>query len=274
MRKVVRRLLDRFAPRPAQLYRIIRDEITTRRTPVTRMPEGFLAVGDPSMRAGRFEPRERRLVPQLLQNADVFVDIGANIGYYSCIARVLGKRVVAIEPVPTNYNLLLRAIDANGWDDVEVWPVAVADRTGTTTIYGANTAASLVPEWAGTSNVYHQTIPVTTLDTILENRFGGERMVVKMDVEGAEYRALLGARSVLARTPKPIWLVEATIATHHSADAGGFRGTFELFWNNGYGARSIDEGAPEVTPADVERWIAAGGQGMPSYNWIFEPKTS
>jgi hypothetical protein len=79
------------------------------------------------MRAGTFERVETETISRLLNDADVFVDVGANIGYYSLLALQRGKRVVAFEPQGHNLRAFYASLEANGWQDpVEVFPVALA----------------------------------------------------------------------------------------------------------------------------------------------------
>lgn len=47
---------------------------------------GFLFSGNKQMRIGKFEVLETKIISSLLSNYDVFIDIGANIGYYCCFA--------------------------------------------------------------------------------------------------------------------------------------------------------------------------------------------
>jgi FkbM family methyltransferase len=233
------------------------------------MPEGFWLAGDVTMRRGDFEPEERRIVARELQNADVFVDIGANVGYYTCMARAKGLHVVAVEPLPLNLRNLFRALETNEWDDVETWPVAVAERPGSLPLWGASTGASLVPGWAGTSLTYRQVVPVTTLDTLLDRRFDGKRLLVKMDIEGAEYRALLGGSSLLNRDPHPVWLVEITLDVHHPTANRHFGETFAFFFDRGYRAYTADDHETRVSREKVATWQERGRCDVPVHNWLF-----
>jgi tRNA G37 N-methylase Trm5 len=95
---------------------------------------GFKLVGNPAMQSGTFEPDETRFLESSLAKADTFVDIGANIGYFSCLARSLGKRVVAVEPLAENLDYLFRNLLLNGFDDVEVFPLGLAERPGLRTL--------------------------------------------------------------------------------------------------------------------------------------------
>src|SRR4051794_39948755 len=83
--KMAKPLVERF-PLLARAYRNRRDSAQLSREPVPT-PPGFHLVGNRSMETGQFEPQETRLVESILAAADVVVDVGANIGYYVCLAR-------------------------------------------------------------------------------------------------------------------------------------------------------------------------------------------
>ena len=63
-------------------------------------------IANRMMMDGTFETEEVEIIRKNLLNADVFVDVGANIGFYTCIARSLGKYAIAIEPQPQNLSCL------------------------------------------------------------------------------------------------------------------------------------------------------------------------
>jgi hypothetical protein len=148
--------------------------------------------------------------------------------------------------------------------------MGVADAPGLRTLYGASgTGASLIRGWAGYSPSTQQVIPLTTLDTLLGGRFAGERLLIKIDVEGAEHDVLRGASASLRREPKPTWVVEICLHQYHPSGNTRFRETFEQFWSAGYQAHRIDETNAPVTPDDVSRWIAAGRTDTSCINYAF-----
>lgn len=268
----LRPAVERVVPRAARVYRAVRDELAASKRPLKMMPEQFLLAGTPDMTAGRFEPDERRIIRRQLLHADFFVDVGANVGYYTCMARSANKRTIAFEPFPHNLQNLFRAIDANGWTDVEVWPVAVGDTQSVLRLYGAQTGASLVRGWAANSDQHWLFVPVTTLDLLLADRFEGQRGLIKIDIEGAEYRALLGATSLLKKAPQPAWLVEISLTKHHPETNRHYLDTFDLFFNHGYRAVTADEEERSVTRDDVVQWVRDGREPS-AYNWLFLPQS-
>lgn len=123
---------------------------------------------------------------------------------------------------------------------MEVWPVGLGTHAGVGCLYGGGTGASLIRGWAGAYNVRRHFIALSTLDTILGDRFTGKRMVIKVDVEGSEFGVLKGAPKTLRMIPKPVWLVEITLTLNHPDINRHFLETFAIFWANGYEARTAD----------------------------------
>ena len=206
----VKRWVERT--RLAPVYRAARDEWRFAGLRFAQTPFGYKLAGPRTMQTGAFEAAEVALLKQHLSSADVFVDIGANVGYFTCLARSMGKQVVAVEPHWGNLRYLYANLQVNGWTDgVDICPMGLSDKPGLVWLYGGGTDASLLSGWSGASEAFKRTIPVTTLDALLSERFSGRRVLVKMDVEGAEYKVLQGAVETLRATPRPLWLVEISI---------------------------------------------------------------
>ena len=252
----IKSIVERRAPRVASWFRATRDWLAFLVAARRRLPEGGVVIGGSSLATERFEAEERKLVIRDLETTDVFIDVGANIGLYTVIARSHGVRVVAIEPHPMNLRYLRRALHANGWNDVEVQAVGVAGENGEASLYGGATGASLVRGWAAVSEEHAQTVRITTLDALLADRFEGDRLFVKIDIEGGEYDALRGASSLLRRTPRPRWLVEITLVENRAAQNPHFAATFQLFFEAGYRAFAATAPMIEITPEDVQEWSA------------------
>jgi FkbM family methyltransferase len=224
-------------------------------------PYGFLLAGSRSthhraMQEGRFEAAEVDVLNELFVSADVFVDVGANIGFYSCLARARGAYVIAVEPQPMNLKFLYANLVLNGWPDVEVFPVGVAAQPALATLFGASTTgASLIPGWAGQGKHITQTVPLSTIDILLGSRFAGKRIVIKVDIEGAEYSALRGATTTLRSRPSPAWLVEICLNEFHPVHPNpDYLATFDLFWDQGYEAWTTGTPRRRLERADVKRW--------------------
>jgi len=241
-------------------------------------PYGFKLRGSSSihhlgMQQGTFEKEESALMLQYLRQSDVFVDVGANIGFYSCLARSIGKYVIAIEPLSRNLAHLYGNIIDNKWQDIEVFPMGLSNEPGLATLYGASsTGASLISNWAGASKRFTRIISLSTLDILLSNRFGGKNMFIKIDVEGVEYQVLMGAAKTLEHAPRPTWLIEICLSEFYPTGVNpNYMATFEIFWENGYEARTADHQKRLIQPADVQRWIQTGRCESGVINYIFIP---
>jgi FkbM family methyltransferase len=264
-----RKVIDTYFPSVGRFYRELRDSwIADKRLETIY---GFHLIGDPSMAKPDWEAEEIRVFLELLDSHDVVIDIGANIGFYSCLAATRGKHTLAFEPSPRN----LRYLNLNLWEnkcgDTEVFPVGVGSQCGLQPMYGFGGMASLVEGWAQSTRRHAELVPVHTLDAIIQGRFDRQRIIIKMDVEGFELEVLKGASKTLRRIPKPTWLVEVMLADE--LFPGGtnvrFAETFELFWNLGYECRTLDGKFSVVTPDCVSQWIRAGIEKS-TRNYLFQ----
>jgi FkbM family methyltransferase len=196
IRKYIKKTVEKI-PLLAMTYRTVRDELTFTRATSLEMPQGFMLKSGNSLFGTNYEIEVTDLIKTYLGNSDGFVDIGANVGYYTCMACSMGKRVVAIEPLDLNLRYLLYNLRHNGWNDVEVFPLGLSAQPGVSKIFGSGTGASLLSGWAGTSAAYCKTIPLSTLDIILGQRFKGKQLLIKADVENAEYLLMKGSTQIL-----------------------------------------------------------------------------
>ncbi len=265
----VKPLVERF-PRIAALYRGMREELSFSEQP-SPTSWGFKLAGNPLMSSGDFEPEETEIVRNLLSQADVLVNVGANIGYYCCHALSMGKEVIAFEPMQSNIRFLCKNIEANDWS-CEIYPIALSKEIGILKMYGGGTGASLLKGWAGSSDNY-TLVPCSTMDTVLSKRLEGKKVLFVVDVEGAEKWVLEGCPEILSIDPKPTWLIE--IATTEQQPIGVkvnplLADTFKLMFDAGYEATTADKFQNKVTIGDVK--IAKEGKKTvldSTHNFIF-----
>lgn len=271
IRQTAKVLADRF-PGLLQLALLARDAFANMEEP-RDTPLGFKLAGDPQMQTGSFEPEETRIVQTIFPHVDTVINVGANIGYYSCLALSAGKHVVAFEPIAQNLQHLLRNIRANGWDErAEVFPLALSNAVGITKIYGGGTAASLIKGWAGTPEAYSSLVPTSTFDKVIGTRFNGKRCFVVVDIEGAERFMLEGASTLLDMTPDPIWLMEIAISEHQPKGVvinPHLVATFAFFWERGYEAWTADAASRRVTPEEIGAIAQTGVNTMTTHNFLF-----
>lgn len=271
------KLIGKRYPSAAKWYRDFRNSQALKNEP-EMIPLGFKFNGNAAMQAGTFEPQETEIITEYLKNAEVFVNIGANIGYYCCIALQQNIPTLAFEPVELNLKYLYKNIRANGWQNkIEIFPLALSDTIGLIEIYGGGTGASLIPGWAGAPDYFRQWVPVSTADTILGSRLEGRRCLVLVDIEGAEFMMLKGAAAVLTMTPKPTWIMEITIKEHLPKGISinpNLLQTFEIFWNHGYRAWTCNREKRGVERDEIQEIVKTGKDTLGTHNFIFEPNQS
>jgi len=245
--------------------------------PATPTPFGFKLAGNTSMASdvfrnmvtGEFEKDEIEVFLKHLKSASVCIDIGANIGLYTCLAASHGKHVVAVEPLASNLNYLYRNLVCGGFVDVEVVPMGLGSKGGISRLFGGGPHASFLQGWSGTK-IGTSLAPVSTLDTIVNTRFDGLPLLIKMDVEGFEGEVLQGANRTLSLNPRPTWLVEICLNGHHPGGLNDkFYETFEVFWRHGYQAAIAATEQRPVRQCDVTRWAKQGFVDFGSYNYLF-----
>lgn len=270
IRKLLRTTLE-HCPTVAQFLRNSRD-LLDQRSPTKMTPWGFTLAGHEAMAAGTFEPEETELVRKLLQEVDVLVNIGANVGYYCCHALSLGKPVIAVEPIARNLYYLLTNIRNNGWSrQAEVFPVALGGKTDILQMWGGGTGASLIKGWASISESYVTQVPVLRLDRVLGDAIQGKKSLILVDIEGAELMMLEGAAETLQNEPRPIWIMEISTTEHQPVGTSmnpNFAKTFEAFFDHGYRSFTADMERQEIGKADVDD-VWAHEVRLGTHNFIF-----
>lgn len=200
-----------------------------------------------------YEPITTLLLQELLRPGDTFLDIGANIGFYSLVLSKAQPEltVISFEPNPRLYELLRQNIAVNQLKQVTCEPVALSDTDGTARLFlnKSDMSASLRDDFDAnlTDSVE---VATTRLDSYLDRHELRRRLVVKVDVEGHEEAFLEGARQTLAFR-KPDLITE--VAVNYGS------GAMSLLKDNGYRFYPItDQGLNEtetLTPVVREPFV-------------------
>jgi FkbM family methyltransferase len=153
-----------------------------------------------------FEEDETALFKALVKPGMTVVDIGANFGYFTCLAASLvGKegRVYAFEPEPSNYNLLLKNIDQNQFQNVTPLSKAVSSQVGEGNLFldSSNFGAPSLVEGNVTSRKGCIEIETTTLDFFFSDPDKNPPDLIKIDAQGGEGLIIEGAKRVLQKRP-------------------------------------------------------------------------
>lgn len=201
----------------------------------------------------------------VLTPGDTFIDGGANVGNVSKLAAKLvgeGGRVYAVEPDPRCHQSLDNlAAEAS---QITVIKAALATQRGTVPFHRADRCEqNSVIERAVSSKLDCIDVPTLLLDEVCPT---GAVKAVKLDLQGSEPHAILGASSLLARCPN--WCLEFW------PHALGKRADFLLwaFANMGFVAKSMDPGYPVVPMSDLLRWCLEEHSATHHVNVVFAPE--
>lgn len=157
-----------------------------------------------------YGPLETEIVKKEVKKGNVVLDIGANIGYHTLIfARLVGERgkVFAFEPDPTNFSLLKKNVEINGYSNVVLVQKAVSNKTGKLKLY-------LSKKNLGDHRIYDSQDGRKSIDIEsirLDDYFKEKNLeidFIKMDIQGAEGGAIQGMLNLLRKNNKVKILTE------------------------------------------------------------------
>jgi len=171
---------------------------------------------------GTYEPETKLLINALVASGDVFLDVGANVGYFSAVAaNAAGDhgRVIALEPEPVHYERLRRFAEINPSFNIDVLQAAMSDQRGRISFYVCDHPGwhSLIAEFPQAPITKAIEVETWSLDELLKLRgldhFGAVKMA-KVDVEGAEHLVFRGAAEAVAQHWVQAFYVEVTPSSH------------------------------------------------------------
>lgn len=152
-----------------------------------------------------YEPDVWERIMGEIRTGDVIVDVGANIGLYTiAFAKRVGPegRVIAFEPDSDNFRALEKNVKLNQIEDrVRLIKAAVGDLPGEVFLSKAQMESHVLVEMGKGS----EKVPMVILDDICKQKAD----ILKIDIEGYEEKALLGASRLLGdpeRCPRLIYL--------------------------------------------------------------------
>jgi len=169
------------------------------------------------------------MIAELLQGKECFLDIGAHLGWYTCLAaKIIPNGIVyAFEMDDLNYSLLKKNLLINNCSNVEAINMAVSDSTSVVGYKRIKDRPS--PEFRIDSRTKKQKIAeyVTVNSIKIDDFFEIKELIpdiIKIDVEGAEMKVLRGMKRILYKY-KPILFLEIHPANLHDFNTS----TYEIF---------------------------------------------
>jgi FkbM family methyltransferase len=213
--------------------------------------------GKPSLYMG--ERGALDLCAYLGQRSDAFVDIGANIGYFTFLMREKlenHKPIYFFEPDPDLFNLILHNVNSNSLVNITGFKSAISSTIGKTEFYkniSDYLSGSLTDIFHAKHDTQTITVDVTTFSNFSKS-VSLENACVKVDVEGAEYDFIKGAINSLDSIA---YLVMEVLKP--ACDKGFVNHMIEL----GFTAYYINDYCLEHSADGTFDYVA------PQYNWLF-----
>ncbi|MDQ6948841.1 MAG: FkbM family methyltransferase [Actinomycetota bacterium] len=205
-----------------------------------------------------FEPFESELFVAAMAPGLLVLDIGANIGYYTLLAAAgigASGRVLAFEPDEENFRVLCRNVAANSDSNVAPYRLAVSDSSDPVNLYlcEGNKGDHRTYEVPGRASV---SVSCVMLDSF-PDLMGCAPSVIKMDIQGAEMRALQGMRGLASRSEAVALFTEYW--PEGLSEAGTEAAEFvSLLTELGFKLALIDEASRSLRGVRTVEEIAAG----------------
>jgi len=195
---------------------------------------------------------------KLIRPGMIFIDIGANAGYYTVIAgHLVGSRgqVIAFEPQPELAKLIRSNAILNQLTNVRIEAVALGSREGEDVLYQVSERndGQATMRLNDDDHIVGQPIPVhvDTLDKTLNDRRIEAVHGMKIDVEGAEVSVLEGFRDHLRSRSRPRFIYVECIDSHLARFGNHSEEIFSLLRGYQYRLLSLSYG----------RWRPLGTRG-------------
>jgi FkbM family methyltransferase len=159
------------------------------------------------VKTGCWEPEEAVFLTSVLRDGGTFIDVGANIGYFTLLASAIvgpSGRVFAVEPEPRNVEILRANVWRNRAWNVRILPLAAQAETGYVglRLSAVNRGDHQVVDASTHTGAL---VPAARLDELLD---GMAVDVVKIDVQGVDHQVVEGLEGVLAQNPKAVLMCE------------------------------------------------------------------
>lgn len=148
-----------------------------------------------------FEPEESAIVRNFLRPGQTFVDVGANVGYYTLMAaRLVGRHghVLSFEPDHSTYKRLKITIEQNRLSQVHAIQAGLSDQEGEMELHVQHGSGNNSPSMVRNGTGVPIKVRVRSLDSYLDESGINHIDLMKIDVEGFEPNVLRGAAAHLS----------------------------------------------------------------------------
>lgn len=151
---------------------------------------------------GQWEPKTTQFIKDNLKEGQIFIDVGASVGYYTLLASKLvgGKgKVYAFEPSEENYQILEKNVEQNKLKNVELNKKALTSFTGKVKLFRGKASGQSTLIGEGENYIL---VDTERFDKII----GSMPNIIKIDAEGMEQNVLEGMENVL-KTDKELTII-------------------------------------------------------------------
>lgn len=169
------------------------------------MPDDY--IGASIIATQTYEPHVTKVIRGVLSEGDTFLDLGANIGYFSMLASSIVKndgKVLAFEPNPQNLQLMYESKIFNKCSNLTIYPYAASDAADILRFTTVGSNGGVVSEHS-VDQKHYLLVQAVIIDEILRNETRID--LIKMDIEAHEPAALKGMEKLLRRL-KPKLITE------------------------------------------------------------------
>ncbi len=191
---------------------------------------------------GVHEPGVTAVLKQVIEPRMVVVDIGAHMGYFTLLAAHLvgpGGKVFAFEPDSLNFNLLRRNVEVNSYTNVACVNKAVLDSPAQVKLFLDSQNLGAHSLFVSNRHSAMEIVDAVPLESAL-GEYAKHVDVIKMDIEGSEFRALQGMRGLLRSCNDLKLIIEFFPSALRAAGADPMQ-MLELLKDCGYHCFIIDE---------------------------------
>jgi len=148
---------------------------------------------------------QKPIIDCIIKHAEsyhTFIDIGAARGVITVAVSHLFDRCIAIEPLPENFSQLLFNVSTHRINNVLLLPIALGEKAGTKNIYYTprNTdTASFCKNLLPREGLKSVSVKIDTLDEVIKRSNVKEPYLIKIDVQGYEYKVFRGGLETLSK---------------------------------------------------------------------------
>jgi len=195
--------------------------------------KGFYFKGLKKMRKGAFEPEVCLFLEEQFKfRNNLFIDVGAHQGYFSCLANSRDvKQVISIEPDVYNFKYLRSNLKKNKYlNKSHLFNIGLANTMGYLEFFGFGTGISVNKNWSGNVSKRKFKVDVNTFDDLLSGFLPLYDSVIKIDVEGYELEVLRGAKLALNTSQNVAVVIEINDRLESIRGRETFLDIIEIFY--------------------------------------------